>query len=432
MNYEEAHAHLNALINYEVTPRAGAIEGLSLEPMAALMSALADPQHAYPVIHVTGTNGKGSTVRMVETLLTTMGLRVGAYTSPHLERVNERIRVGTAPIPDDDFAAVVGDVALMAEAQGFDSVTRFEATTAAAFLHFANEGVDVAVIEVGMLGRFDATNVVSAQIAVVTNVGLDHTSGEGDWRRVIAEQKAGIIESECVLVLGESDPALLDVFAEAGPTRMVVRGADFDVVEDQLAVGGRALTVRTPRATLEQVFLRLHGHHQCENAAVALTVVEEFFDSALPDDVVIEAFDTVEIPGRLEIIHRTPLVVLDTAHNVPGAEALAETVAYDFGEGRRRFLVIGLQDGRDPAAMCSAFDVGSYELVVACTVPSPRGIEAADLGKAVSEVGGTVEAIVDVEAAFDHVLGQVEDGDMVVVAGSNLVVGAIRAIADEI
>ncbi len=432
MNYDEALDHLDSLINYEVVPRAGNVEGLSLEPITSLMESLGDPQDAYPVIHVTGTNGKGSTIRLIECMLTAMGLRVGTYTSPHLERVNERIRVGAEAIADDGFGEAIGDVVLAASAQALGQLTWFETVTAAALLHFANEAVDVAVVEVGMLGRYDATNVVSAQIAVVTNVGLDHTSGDGDWRRSIAEEKAGIIEPESVLVLGEPDPQLAEVFAAEGAARTVLRDTDFALVEDQLAVGGRAITIRTPRAELDQIFIRLHGSHQGDNAALAVTVVEEFFDAPLPEDVVIEAFDTVEVPGRLEIVHRSPLVLIDAAHNVPGACALAASVAHDFGEGNRRFLVVGMQDGRDPVAVFKALEVASYELVVTCTAPTARGVEAAVLRDAAIEAGAVAEAVVDVESALDHVLGQVDVDDMVVVAGSITVVGAVRAIADEL
>jgi len=432
VNYDEALDHLDSLINYEVVPRAGVVEGLSLEPITSLMASLGDPQDAYPVIHVTGTNGKGSTIRMVEAMLTAMGLKVGTYTSPHLERVNERIRVGAEVIGDEEFGSIVGDVVLAASAHDLDTLTWFETTTAAALRHFADEAVDVAVIEVGMLGRYDATNVVSAQIAVVTNVGLDHTSGEGNWRRAIAEEKAGIIEHHSVLVLGEPDPALAEVFADAKPARIVRRDTDFALVEDELAVGGRGVTIRTPRAEIEQVFLRLHGRHQGDNAALAITVVEEFFDAAVPEDVVTEAFETIEVPGRLVVVRRNPLVIIDAAHNVPGAEALAETVAHDFGEGRRRFLVVGMQDGRDPLAVCRALDVASYQLVVTCTAPTARGVDAVVLRDAAEAAGAVAEAVVDVESALDHVLGQVDTDDMVVVAGSSTVVGAVRAIVDEL
>ncbi len=430
MEFDEALDHLDALINHEVMPRAGQTEGLSFAPTAALMAALGNPETAYPVIHVTGTNGKGSTIRMVEMLLTGMGLRVGTYTSPHLESVTERIRVGAESIPDDDFGMAVGDIARVAEAHELN-LTWFETVTGAALLHFANEAVDVAIVEVGLLGRYDATNVVDARIAVVTNVGLDHTSGEGDWRAAVAGEKAGIITPESVLVLGETNPAVVSIFVAEGPARTVQRDEDFEVVEDRLAVGGRLVSLRTPRAGAEDILVRLHGAHQAENASLALTVAEEFFDAPLPEDVITEAFDTVEVPGRLEIVHRSPLVVLDTAHNVPGAEALAETVATDFGEGRRRFLVLGMLDGRDPVAVCHALQVADYHLVVACTAPTARGLPADTVRDAAIKVGASVDAIHDIEAAIDHALGQADDHDLIVVAGSNTIVGRIRAIADE-
>jgi dihydrofolate synthase/folylpolyglutamate synthase len=430
VEFNEALDHLDALINHEVVPRAGAIEGLSFAPTAALMAAIGNPEGAYPVIHVTGTNGKGSTVRMVETLLTVMGLRVGAYTSPHLESVTERIRVGAESIPDDDFGMVIGDIARTAEANQM-GLTWFETVTGAALLHFANEAVDVAIVEVGMLGRYDATNVVDARIAVVTNVGFDHTSGESDWRATVAKEKAGIITADSVLVLGAADQAIVPIFVNEGPARTVLRGEDFEVVEDRLAVGGRLISLRTPRGGADDVLLTLHGAHQAENASLALAVAEEFFGAPLPDDVITEAFDKVEMPGRLEIVHRSPLVVLDTAHNVPGAEALAETMATDFGEGRRRFLVLGMQDGRDPVAVCHALKVADYHLVVACTAPTSRGLHADVVREAAIKAGANADAVHDVEAAIDHALGQADDHDLIVVAGSNTIVGKIRSIADE-
>lgn len=432
MDYDEAIAHLDGLINFEAVPRAGAIAGLSTDPMVGIMAMLGDPHRAYPVIHVTGTNGKGSSVRIMEALLQGMGLRVGAYLSPHLESTAERIRVGGETIERDDFGASVGDVVLALEAHEAGPATWFETVTAAAFLHFANEAVDVAIIEVGMLGRYDATNVVEAHVACVTNIGLDHSAGEGDWRATIAAEKAGIIEPASTLVLGEPDPELGPIFRAENPARAVVRDDDFGVIDDRLAVGGRLLSIRTPRAIYEDVFLALHGGYQAENASLALTAVEEFFDAALPSDVVEEAFAGVVVPGRLEFVRRSPTIVLDTAHNVPGAEALAEALAEDFAQGGRRFLLLGMQDGRVPVDVCRALRVHDYQLVVTCTAPTARGIAASELAAAVRDAGGTADAVADVDAAIDHLMGQAEDDDMIVVAGTNPVVGRIRAIADEL
>ncbi len=432
MEFDEALDRLEALINYETVPRAGAIEGLSLEPMQRLMAALGDPQDAYPVIHVTGTNGKGSSVRMIESLLQTMGLRVGTYTSPHLDSVTERIRLGGEPISEAGFGEVVGDVLRSVEAYELSTPTWFEVGTAAALLAFANEAVDVAIVEVGMLGRFDATNVVHAQVAVVTNVDRDHTSGEGDWRAAIASEKAGIIESTSTLVLGETSDELRPLFFAEDPARAVVRGVDFDLTDDRLAVGGRLIGVRTPRGLYDEVFVALHGAHQAENASIALTAAEEFFDAPLPDDVVEEAFGTVANPGRLEVVGHGPMIVVDTAHNPPGAEVLSDSVANDFHQGGRRYLVFGMQDGRDPVAMARALRVADYQLVATCTAPTARGVDAEVLAGAVREAGGVADAVVDVEAAFDHVYNQAGDDDLIVVAGSNPVVGRIRALAEEL
>ncbi|MCB1040055.1 MAG: hypothetical protein KDA94_11100, partial [Acidimicrobiales bacterium] len=213
MNLAAALRHLDQHTNLEAT--AGRAEGLSLDRMRALVGALGDPQHAYPVIHITGTNGKGSVARMVTALLREAGLAVGTYTSPHLEAINERIAYDGEPVGDDELGAAIGAVAAVEELAGVVP-SYFEILTAAAFVHFADVAVDVAVVEVGMLGRWDATNVADATVAVLTNVGRDHTDGEGDWRRAIAEEKVGIVGPEATFVCGETDPALHDVLAGTG------------------------------------------------------------------------------------------------------------------------------------------------------------------------------------------------------------------------
>ena len=283
-----------------------------------------------------------------------------------------------------------------------------------------------------MLGRFDATNVVHARVAVVTNVDRDHTSGEGDWKAAIASEKAGIVEPDSTLVLGVTDDDLIPIFLAEGAARTVLRGADFELTDDRLAVGGRLVGVRTPRGLYDEVFVALHGSHQAENAAIALTAAEEFFDAPLPDDVVEEAFGTVTNPGRLEVVSHNPMVVIDTAHNPPGAEVLADAIANDFRQGGRRFLVFGMQDGRDPVAMARALRVADYQLVATCTAPTSRGVDAEELAGAVRTAGGAADAITDVEAAFDHLYNQAGEDDLIVIAGSNQVVGRIRGLAEDL
>jgi dihydrofolate synthase/folylpolyglutamate synthase len=432
VDYLEALDHLDSLINYEVTPRAGAIEGLSLEPMQAFMGALGDPQLSYPVIHVTGTNGKGSTARMVESILTVMGLRVGLYTSPHLLEPRERIRLGGEVIGEDDFALAIADVVRVEEVQGLGPRTWFDTLTSAALLLFGNEAVDVAIIEVGMLGRYDSTNVVHADIAVITNVGLDHTDGGAGWRGRVAAEKAGIVEAGSPVVVGEGDSELLAFVEAESPSTVVAMDRDFAVTQNQIAVGGRLIDVRTPRAEHEDVFVRLHGEHQGSNAATAIAAAEEFFDAPLTEEVLTEAFDTVTVDGRLQVVHRSPVVVVDAAHNVPGAEALAQAVEEEFGGGPRRFLVIGMQDGRDPVSLLSALDAASYEVVVTCTAPTARGLDAEILAEAAQTVGARCDVIADVAAAIDHAVSLTAHDDLVVIAGSSAVVAVALSIADEL
>jgi len=425
MDHREALDHLHDLVNHEVIPRAGLIEGLSLDAMKAVMTALADPQDSFPVIHVTGTNGKGSTVRMIESILATMGLRVGSYTSPHLQSINERIRVGGESVADEDLAAGITGVAAAVDAMAGPNLSWFETMTAAAFTHFANEAVDVALLEVGMLGRFDATNVAHARISVVTNVGFDHTDGVGDWRSDIAREKAGIVEPGSTLVLGETDPDLAAIFCDESPAVVLERGIDFALLDDSLAVGGRLMDLRTPRARYEEVFVGLHGRHQCDNAALAVTTVEEFFDHQLPPDVVAEALATVSVPGRMEIVGRSPLVMLDVAHNPPGAEALSLAVEGAFGDSRR-IIVLGLLDGRDAETISEALCVADADLVIACSAPSRRGLPARLVADGVRSAGGSAEVIEPVGDAVDRALSLAGSQDMVLVVGSHTVVGEAR------
>ena len=440
MDYLEALDHLDRLINYEVQPRAGAIKGLSLDKMQQVMEILGDPQHACAAIHITGTNGKGSTARMIESLLASMGLRVGLYTSPHVSSPCERIRVAAVELDQPTFGQAIGDIARLVEVAELGPLSWFETVTAAAFLHFANEAVEVAVVEVGMLGRFDATNVVDGQIAVITNVGRDHTDGAPGWWRRIAEEKAGIVKLGASVVIGETTPELAEIVAALSPavvhtlatTPGDARQEQLSLLSNEVAVGGRLLSLQTPRATHSEVFLGLHGAHQAHNAAVAIAAVEEFFDAPLNSEVIHEAFATVEAPGRLEVVHRSPLMLLDAAHNPPGAEALARSLDEDFGGVNRRFLVFGIQDGRNPAEVLTALDVATFDRVVACTAPTARGVEAAELRDTAVSLGARVEAIADIATAIDYVLDQADDEDLIVVAGSVTVLEVAREFAAEL
>lgn len=422
MDLSAALGYLDEHASYDVT---GRIESPTLDRITALAHVLGDPQHAAPVIHVTGTNGKGSTAHMISSLLGECGLSVGTYTSPHLESVNERIRRNGVPIPDDDLAEQIAGVAA-AEVVAGVRPSYFEALTAAAFRWFADVAVDVMVVEVGLLGRWDATNIADAQVAVITNIGLDHMEFAGPTRAHIAAEKAGIITAQSAVIVGETDPELVSIIAREEHATLLRRGDDFDVSDNTLALGGRSVDLRTPTSLYPAVHLPLHGAHQGDNAAVALCAVETFFATPLGDDVVREGFAACDIPGRFEVLGVQPLVVIDGAHNPAGADTCAEVFHGDFRPEGRRVVVVGTL--RDPAEMVAALRVDDADLVIACTAPTPRGRPAADVAAA-AVAAGAPEVIVidDPMAACEHAIRGADPDDAVLITGSLYVIGGVRA-----
>lgn len=396
--------------------------------MRELCAVLGDPQDHQPTVHVTGTNGKGSVARLITALIGAHDLPVGTYASPHLETINERISRNGEAISDEQLAAVLSDLAGIEPLLGH-TPSYFELLTAAAFRWFSDEAVAAAVVEVGLLGRWDATNVVNGVVAVLTNVGHDHTDGVGDWRARVAEEKAGIVKEGSTFVVGERDPALDPIFRATPAAAIWRRDVDFACTSNRLAVGGRVLDLRTPGGSYTDVFLALHGPHQGDNAAVALAATEAFFGRPLAEDLVAEAFAAVRNPGRLEVIGRDPLVILDGAHNPEGADALAEALAEGFAVTGDVFLVLGVLAGRDPRPLLEALGVDEAAVVVCCTPDSPRALPAADLAAQVAALGGTAQVIDDVGAAVRRAIDGAQVDDAVVVAGSLYTVGAARSAA---
>ena len=429
MNYSESLRFLDRHINLEAT--AGAIHGLSLDQMRGLIGVLGDPQEAFKVIHVTGTNGKGSTSRMISSLLVESGLSVGTYSSPHLQRINERIAWNGEPIGDDRFAAVMTELARLAPLAGIEP-SYFELLTAGALSWFAEIAVDVAVIEVGLLGRYDATNVCDADVAVITNIGRDHTDGVGDWRGAIASEKAGIIKPKSFAVIGESDPDLLGAFEAEGPVGTWVRGRDFDLVADHTALGGHVVDVITPNGNTADIYLPLHGRHQSLNASCALAAVEAFFDRGIDDDIVQSAFAGVTSPGRFEVVSHAPLVIIDGAHNPQGAAAARLTLDEEFDIAGRRVLVVGMLGGRDIVEMLEHFGAQRMDLVIACTPDSPRAIPAGDIAIVSSAMGVLTETIDDVATAVARAVAISTEEDAVLIAGSLYVAGAARTTMESL
>ena len=433
----EVLAWLDRHINLEAIERgvAGRAAEPTLERIAALTAAMGDPERSFPCIHITGTNGKTSTTRLCTALVIAQGLSVGTYSSPHLVSLNERIAWNGKPIGDDELFDVLSPLGALeefirAENPGMLAPTWFELMTAAAYRFFADVAVDAGVIEVGLGGRYDATNVADGAVAVATNVELDHVSILGGTRAKIAWEKAGIVKPGCVAVVGDEDDDIVAVFEDearrVGAAAFWRRGVEFDCVGNFAAHGGRVVSVRTPGATYEDLFVPLYGAHQGDNVAIAVAAAEAFFGVPLDASVVAEALGSARVPGRLEVLGRRPLVVLDGAHNPAGAAALGEALGEDFGVVRRTVLVFGCLNGRSPGDVLAALGPDRIAHVVACTPPSLRGVPAADVAAAAAALGLEVSIADSVPEALAAARGLVSADDLVLVTGSLYLVGAAR------
>ena len=402
----------------------------TLDRMRALMALLGDPQESIPTVHVTGTNGKGSTSAMVTALLMAQGLSVGTFTSPNLHTVAERLARNAEPIDDESFVAVLSELAALEPMVG-DRPTRFELLTAAALSWFATEAVDAMVIEVGLGGTWDCTNVVHGDVATLTNFSYDHTDVLGPTLEGIAEDKAGIIESKSQVVVGEVAPDLLALVAaqaeRVGAASLWVAGRDYGCESNDVAVGGRLVTFFTPGGRYPDVLVPLHGAHQGRNAACALATVEAFFSRPLDPDVVDAAFAAVRVPGRLEVLGRHPLLLVDGAHNVAGMSALGQSLAEEFSLYGDTVAVVGMLSGRDPTAMLAPLEPAGVSTIVACEPNSPRAIPAPDVADAARSLGLAAQVETRVPAALSLARGMVDADGLVVVAGSFYVVGDARA-----
>jgi dihydrofolate synthase/folylpolyglutamate synthase len=416
------------------------------ERMQALVELLGDPQRNYRAIHLTGTNGKTSTARIVDELLRGFGLRTGRYTSPHLSSVTERIVIDGAPVSDRTFVEGYRELEpyLTVVDGRFDTpLSFFEIVTALAFSVFADAPVDVAVVEVGLGGTWDNTNVIDGEVAVVTPIGLDHTQYLGDTVVQIAAEKAGIIKPDAVAVLAaqpaEAAAELLRRAAEVGAA-IAREGLEFGVVERRIAVGGQFLTLQGLGGTYDEIFLPLHGAFQAQNAACALAAVEAFFgvdanSGALDLDTVRAGFAAVRSPGRLEPIRSAPTILLDAAHNPAGLTAALEAVAEAF-QFRRLVAVLGVMADKDVTGMLELLEPAVDELVVTQS-SAGRALSADELGAAAVPVFGpdriTVAARLDdaIEAAVrlaEDTGDDVLSGTGVLVTGSVVTVGEARSL----
>lgn len=412
-----------------------------LDRITLLCDLMGDPQRAYPSVHLTGTNGKTSTARMVDSQLRAFGLRPGRYTSPHLDSVTERITLDGDPISEARFAEVYDELAPLVElvdSRSFAPVTFFEVLTAMAFWAFADAPVDVAVLEVGLGGSWDATNVVQARTCIVLPVGLDHVPLLGSTLAEIAAEKAGIISEGATVVIAAQPPQAAEVLlrrcAEVGAT-VAREGLEFGVLERLPAVGGQVLTLQGLAGTYEGVFLPLHGAHQAANAAAALAAVEAFFGAPRPLDVeaVREGFAETSSPGRLEVLRTSPTVLVDAAHNPHGMAATVAALGDAFAFTDLVAVVACLQD-KDVEAMLEVLEPAVRAVVVTAN-GSPRSMGPDALREVAVRVFGEdrVEVEDRLDDAIDTAVRLVEQdaevyGAGVLVTGSVVTAGEARTL----
>jgi dihydrofolate synthase/folylpolyglutamate synthase len=406
--------------------------GPTLDRIQHLVELLDHPERTAPAIHLTGTNGKTTSARMATMLLTSLGVGAGRYTSPHVQDVRERIALATRVISQEEFAETWTYLEPFLEEvdRAHDEpVTFHEALTAMAFAWFAELPVDAQVIEVGMGGSWDSTNVVHGQVAVINHVGLDHPE-LGDTPAKVAAEKAGIIKTGAAVVSQAQDPDVLAVIDERvrqRDARLLLVGRDFAVERRRLAYGGQLLDLRTPAGGVQDVLLPLHGRHQADNAASSLAAVETFLGGRPLDEAIVrQGFASVTSPGRLEVVRRDPLVLLDGAHNPDGARALAASLLEEFVVDRRTLVVACLAD-KDIRGILRGLAPATGRLIVTAN-KSPRAASAEQLSKEAEAVGLVAEVERDVPTAVRRAIDEAGEAEAVVVTGSIYTVGEAREL----
>lgn len=419
----------------------------TVERIGALLDLLGEPQRGYPIVHITGTNGKTSTARMIDALLGAVGLRTGRFTSPHLQIVTERISVDGVPITAERYVDAYRDIEpylSIVDNRGNVRLSKFEVLTAMAFATFADIPVDAAVVEVGMGGRWDATNTADARVAVLTPIDVDHVEYLGSDVIGIAKEKAAIIKPDSIAVVAEQQPdvaaEILNRCAEVGAT-VARQGSEFGVLKREVAVGGQMLSLQGLGGVYDEVFVPLHGMHQAENAALALAAVEAFFGAGrerqLDMDAVRGAFALVSSPGRLEPVRSAPTVLLDAAHNVHGARALAAALRSEFAF-RKLIGVLGVMRDKDAQGILTELEPVLSEMVLTQN-SQPRAMDADSLAGIAKEIFGEERIVVEprLTDALETAVRLAEEvgqpgeslsGAGVLVTGSVVTVGEARSL----
>ena len=407
----------------------------SMHRIEAICAALDHPERQIPAVHITGTNGKTSTARMVTGLLNSAGLSVGTFTSPHLQSVRERIALNGEPISEqtfgDAFDYLMPYVRAVEERSG-EQLSYFELLVAMFFVWATEIPVDAVVAEVGLGGRWDATNVVPSSVAVVTAVDLDHTAMLGATKEEIAAEKAGIIKPGAEVVVGEEDPGLVEIFESAAQSvgaTVSLDGRDFRLEENDLALGGRSIAVQVDGRIYDEIFVPLHGEHQGRNAALAIAAVTKFLPPGTLDAAIMrDGLVGCTVPGRMEALRPAGAsgpVILDVAHNPAGASALVAALSETFAFENVTFVTGILGDKDHRGILEELADVPAR--LIATQARATRSLPADQLCKVADEVGIECESIPDVAEAVRHGIATTRADDLLVVTGSHYVVGEARS-----
>ena len=417
----------------------------TLDRIAALTDALGSPQFSYPTIHIGGTNGKTSTSRMIDSLMTKLDYRTGRFTSPHLDSILERISIKGEPISPEGFVATYNDIALyldLIDSRQPNPLSYFEVLTAMAFVAFAEFPVDIGIIEVGMGGEWDSTNVLSPSVSVITPIGMDHAAYLGNTVEEIAKTKAGIIKPESHVVLAAQEPSVAKILLERVAEKSAIpyrEGIEFGVTKRDIAVGGQLITFAGIHGEYKDIFLPLYGSHQASNAAVSLATVEAFVGQKLSNELVSGAFASVTSPGRFEILHRDPTVIVDAAHNPHGAKALAKTISNEF-DFQSIFGVVAILGDKDVVGILRELEPVVSRIVVTENT-SERALPKEELFKIAQSIFGIDRTFMeaDLQSAITYsmeqatLLNQVIDGsNAVLITGSVVTVGEAKRIVKRI
>jgi dihydrofolate synthase/folylpolyglutamate synthase len=429
VDYQQAIDYLSSYTDYEVVPRlAHNAINYDLRRVEELLSRMGDPHRKAKSVHIAGTNGKGSVAAMITAALTAAGYVTGLYTSPHLHTWRERIRVDSELISEDELAALVTGLQTEAEAVNeratYGRLTTFELLTTLAFIHFAQKGARFQVLEVGMGGQFDATNVITPEVCVITSISLDHTEVLGDSLAKIAREKAGIIKPGCRVVTSpqsdDVDRVIRSVCAGHG-TGLVRVGRDVAVEDSRFDRGRQRFRVKGRLDTYE-LSIPLLGRHQLDNAAVAVAALEVLAEKgfAVTGDSISRGLSQVDWPGRLQVVSRRPLVVVDGAHNPDSARTLKESLGryFDF---ERAVLIIGASDDKDIAGVVSQL-APVFDSVIVARSRHPRALPVAAIRAEFGRYGIEAQAAEDIPSAMDKAVALAGDRDIICVAGSLFIV----------